>query len=61
MLGQIQVTYFDREEGPINKVERIDAVGDNNAGMADKVVHESVCSTTFWSRLGIQSTQSKFK
>ncbi len=40
---------------------RIDAVGGDNAEMADKVVHKSMCSTTFRSRSRIQLTQSGFK
>ena len=39
----------------------MDAVGGNNAEMANKVVNESVRSTTSWSRSRIQSTQSQFK
>ncbi len=56
MLGQIQVIYSNKEEGPANKVRRMDAVGDNNAEIVDKVVHESVYSTIFQSRSEIQST-----
>ncbi len=52
MLGQIQVTYSDREEGSANKVGKMDAIGIDNAEMADKVVHESICSTTSQSRPG---------
>ncbi len=40
---------------------QVDAVGNNDVEMADKVVHESVHSTTSRSRSGIQSTQSGFK
>ncbi len=61
MLGQIQVTYSDKEEGSLNKVRRIDVIGGDDAEIADKVVHESVRSTTSRSRSGIQSTQSGFK
>ncbi len=39
----------------------MDVVGGDDAEMADKVVHESVRSTTSRSRSGIQSTQSRFK
>ncbi len=39
----------------------MDAVGRDNAEMADKVVHENIHSTTSRSRSGIQSTQSEFK
>ena len=58
MLGQIQMTCFDKEERPTNKIGKRDAVGSNNAKMTDKVVHESMCSTTSQSRSRIQSTQS---
>ncbi len=61
MLGQIQVTYSDKKEGPPNKVGRMNAFDSDDVEMADKVVHESVCSTTSRSRSGIQSTQSGFK
>ncbi len=61
MLGQIQVTYFDREERPTNKIGSIYAIGNDNAEMADEIVHESLRSTIFWSRSGIQSTQNVFK
>ncbi len=38
--------YFDKEEEPANKVGRMDAIGGDNAEMADEVVHENVRSTT---------------
>lgn len=49
ILGQIQMTYFDREKKLANKVEKMDIIGDNNAKMADKMVYESVYSITSWS------------
>ncbi len=45
----------------LGQIQRIDAVGGDDAEMADEVVYESVRSITSWSRLGIQSTQSGFK
>lgn len=53
--------YFDREEGPVNKIGKIDVIGSNNAEMADKMIYESVCKTTSRARSGIQSTHSEFK
>ena len=50
MLGQIQMIYSDREEKPINKVGKMDMVDGDNAEMADKVVYESMRSTTSRSR-----------
>ncbi len=61
MLGQIQVTYFDKEKGPLNRVRRKDIVGDDNVEMADKMVYKSMRSTTSYSRLEIPLSQSKFK
>ncbi len=61
MLGQIKVTYSDKEEKPVNKIGRIDAVGDDDEEIADKVVYESMYNITSWSKSGIQSTQSGFK
>ncbi len=61
ILGQIQVIYSAKEERPANKVRRIDAIGDDNVEMANKVIHESIRSITSQSRPGIQSTQSRFK
>ena len=55
------MTYSDREKRLINKIRRIDAVSDDDAEMADKLVYESVYSTTFRSRSEIQSTQNRFK
>lgn len=39
----------------------MDAIDGDNVEIADKVIHESVYSTTSQSRSGIQSTQSIFK
>ncbi len=61
MLGQIQVTYSDKEEGPANKVGKMDVIGGDDTKMANEVVHKNVCSTTSRSRSRIQSTQSGFK
>ncbi len=61
ILGQIQVTYSDKKERLANKVGRINAVGGDDAEIANKVIYESMRSTTSRSRLGIQSTQSGFK
>ncbi len=61
MLGQIQVTSFDRKKGPINKVGRINVVGDDDAEMADKVISESIYSTISWSRSRIQLIQNGFR
>ncbi len=48
-------------EQMLGQIQRMDAVGGDDAEMADEVVHESVCSTTSRSRSRIQSTQSEFK
>ncbi len=48
-------------EQMLGQIQRMDAVSGDDAEMADKMVHESVCSTTSRSRSGIQSTQSGFK
>ncbi len=45
----------------LGQIQKIDAVGGDDAEMVDEVVHESVHSTTSRSRSGIQSTQSGFK
>ncbi len=45
----------------LRQIQRMDAVGGDDAEMADEVVHKSVRSTTSRSRSGIQSTQSGFK
>ncbi len=55
------MTYSDKEEKLANKVGKMDAVNVDNAEMVDKMIHESVRSTTFQSRLEIQSNQSGFK
>ncbi len=55
------MTYSDKQERPAKKLGRMDAVGSDDVEIADKVVYESVHSTTFRSRSGIQSTQSRFK
>ncbi len=36
------MTHFNRKEGPTTKFGRIDAVADDNAEMADKVIYESI-------------------
>lgn len=38
--------YSDNKKKPINKVEKIDVVSDNDAEMADKIVYKNVHSTT---------------
>ncbi len=48
-------------EQMLGQIQEIDAVGDDNAEMADELVHESVRSTTSQSRSEIQSIQSEFK
>ncbi len=48
-------------EQMLGQIQRMDAVGGDNAEMADEMVHESVRSTTSRSSSGIQSTQSGFK
>ncbi len=48
-------------EQMLGQIQRIDAVGGDDAEMADKVIHESMRSTTSRSRSRIQSTQSEFK
>ncbi len=48
-------------EQMLGQIQKMDVVGSDNAEMADKVVYESVRSTTFRSRSGIQSTKSEFK
>ncbi len=48
-------------EQMLGQIQKMDAVGGDNAEMADEVVHESVRSTTSRSKSGIQSTQSGFK
>ncbi len=45
----------------LGQIQRMDVVGGDNGEMADKVVHESVRSTTSRSRSRIQSTQNRFK
>ena len=55
------MTYFDKKEGPTNKVGKIYVVSDDNIEMAKKIVYKSVYSITSQSRSGIQSTQSEFK
>ncbi len=45
----------------LGQIQRMDAVGGDDAEMADEVVNESVRSITFRSRSGIQSNQSGFK
>lgn len=47
MLRQIQVIYFNREEKPTNKVGKMDAVGNNNIKIANKVIHICIHSITF--------------
>ncbi len=39
----------------------MDTIGGDNTNIADKVVYESMRSTTSWSRSRIQSTKSEFK
>ncbi len=55
------MTDSDRKRRSTNKVGKIDAVGSDNAKMADKVIHESMRSNTSWSRSEIQLIQSRFK
>ena len=55
------MTYSNEKEEQTNKFGRLDIVGSDNVKMANNMIYESVYSTTFWSRLSIQSTQSKFK
>ena len=38
--------YFDREEKPTNKAEKMDAVNNDDVEIANKVVYESVYSIT---------------
>ena len=61
MLGQIQMTYSDKEKRLTNKVEKIDTVGGDHAEMADQVIHRNVRSITSRSKSGIQLIQSRFK
>lgn len=37
--------YCDREQRPINKIRRIDAIGGNNVEMANKVVYKIMLIT----------------
>ena len=53
--------YFNKREGPTNKVRKMDAINGDNTKMTDKVVYKSVCSTTSQLRSKIQSIQSQFK
>ena len=53
MLKQIQVTYFDRDEKPTNKIRKIDVIDGDNAKMANEVVYESVYNNTSQSKLRI--------
>lgn len=46
MLGQIEVTYFNGEERPKNKVGKIDVIGGDVAEMVDKIIYESICNIT---------------
>ncbi len=48
-------------EQMLGQIQKMDAVGGDDAEMADKMVHESVRSTTSWSRSEIQSIQSGLK
>ncbi len=45
----------------LGQIQKMDAVGGDDAEIADEVVHKSVRSSTSRSRSGIQSTQNEFK
>ncbi len=50
------MNYYDKEEGLVYKVRKMDVIGDDNAEMANKMVYKSMRNTTSRSRSEIQST-----
>lgn len=45
ILGQIQVTYSDRNVSYIKKVKRMSIIGIDDAEIVDKIICESMCNT----------------